>query len=154
NSFEPAAVKTIASLGSGSLRRISGEQGPQAVALELLGEISQPALRDLKVEFKGVQVARVYPEQLPNIPGGAQQILLGRYLPEGKDQVGEVIVTGIQGNKPVRFRAGIELKDAEHGNSFISRLWARMHLDSLLEQGASEAIKDEIIALSEEYNII
>ena len=40
------------------------------------------------------------------------------------------------------------------GNSFIPRLWARMHLDTLLEQGSSQAIKDEIIALSEEYHII
>ena len=40
------------------------------------------------------------------------------------------------------------------GNSFIPRLWARMYLDTLLEQGSSQAIKDEIIALSEEYHII
>jgi predicted Zn-dependent protease len=154
NSFEPAAVKVIASLGGGSLRRITGEQGPQAVALELLNEITQPTLRDLKVEFKGLRVARVYPEQLSNVPAGSQQILLGRYRPEGRDQTGEVVVTGMQGNKPVRFSTPIRLKDAEQGNSFIPRLWARMHLDSLLEQGTSESIKDEIIALSEEYNII
>src|SRR5205814_6404940 len=30
----------------------------------------------------------------------------------------------------------------------------RMHLDALLEQGSSEGIKDEVIALSEEYNIL
>ena len=40
------------------------------------------------------------------------------------------------------------------GNSFIPRLWARMYLDTLLEQGGSPAVKDEIIALSEEYHII
>src|SRR5207248_10082729 len=34
------------------------------------------------------------------------------------------------------------------------RLWARMHLDVLLEHGASESIQDEIIALSEEFNIM
>ena len=42
----------------------------------------------------------------------------------------------------------------QSGNSYIPRLWARMHLDALLEQGASTAIRDEIIALSEEYHII
>src|SRR5205823_1116668 len=55
---------------------------------------------------------------------------------------------------PVRLQPRASLHDAEHGNSFIPRLWARMHLDRLLEQGTSEAIKDEIIALSEEYQII
>ncbi len=58
------------------------------------------------------------------------------------------------GDKPIRIESKVTLKDAEAGNSFIPRLWARMHLDKLLEQGSSEAIKQEIIALSEEYQII
>ena len=154
SSYEPAALKAIASLGGGSVRRVSGEQGPQNVALELLSEIATPALRDLKVEFTGLRTARVYSRDLPNVAAGTQQILLGRYLPEGKDQAGEIVVTGMLGNKPVRFTSKITLKDAEAGNSFIPRLWARMHLDMLLEQGTSDAIKQDIIALSEEYQII
>ena len=133
---------------------MSGSHGPAAVAMELLGEITQPVLRDLKVEFRGLRTARVYPDPLPNLPLGTQQIILGRYMPQGEDQSGEVIVTGTLGGKPVRFTAKVSLKDAEAGNSFIPRLWARMHLDALLEQGASQAVKDEIIALSEEYHII
>ncbi len=154
STFEPAALKAIASLGGGSVRHVSGDQGPQAVALELLGEIATPAVRDLKVEFTGLRTARVYPENLPNVVAGTQQILLGRYLPEGKDQSGEIIVTGKLGNKPVRFTSKVSLKDAEQGNSFIPRLWARMHLDKLLEQGTADVVKQEIIALSEEYQII
>ncbi len=154
SSYESGVLKAIASLGGGSMRKITSEAGPQAVARELLGEIAQPALRDVKVEFKGMKVARVYPGALANVPSGTQQILLGRYLPEGQDQSGEIIVTGTQGGKPVRFSTHVSFKDAEQGNSFIPRLWARMHLDSLLEQGTSETVKDEIIALSEEYQII
>ncbi|WP_020476056.1 VIT domain-containing protein [Zavarzinella formosa] len=153
-SYESAVLKAIASLGGGSVRRVTGEQGPQAVALELLGEIATPSLRNLKVEFKGLRTARVYPEELPNVAAGSQQILLGRYLPEDKNQDGEIIVTGLLGSKPVRFTSKVTLKDAEQGNSFIPRLWARMHLDKLLEQGSSETIKQDIIALSEEYQII
>ncbi len=152
--FEPAAMKAIAALGGGSLRRVSGEQGPQTIVAELLTEIATPALRNLKVEFTGVRTARVYPEELPNIAAGSQQILLGRYLPEGKDQQGEIVVTGTLGGKPVRYVSKFSLKDAEQGNSFLPRLWARMHLDKLLEQGSAPVIRDEIIALSEEFNII
>jgi Flp pilus assembly protein TadD len=154
SSFEPGVMHAVGSLGGGSTRRVTGEQGPTAVARELLGEIARPALRDVKIEFTGLRTARVYPEQLPNLPAGSQQIILGRYLPEGKDQAGEVIVTGKLGDKPVRYTARVALKDAEEGNSFIPRLWARMHLDRLLEQGASDTVKDEVIALSEEYQII
>ncbi|HUR54841.1 MAG TPA: VIT and VWA domain-containing protein, partial [Gemmataceae bacterium] len=154
SSFEPLALKAIASLGGGSFRRVSGEKGPTAAAIELLTEIATPTLRDLKVEFVGFQTARVYPESLPNVAAGTQQILLGRYLPTGKDQSGEIVVTGTLGGKPVRFASKVSLADAEAGNSFIPRLWARMHLDKLLEQGVSEVVKQDIIALSEEFNII
>ncbi len=159
SSFEPVVLKTIGSLGGGSMLEISGERGPQAVALELLSEITKPTIRDIKVEFRGLQTARVYPEQLPNLAPGTQQILLGRYLPETQEnataeQSGQVVVTGMLGDKPVRFAADVSLKEAEQGNSFIPRLWARMHLDELLEQGTSQAIQDEIVGLSEEYHIM
>ena len=65
SSFESAVLKAIASLGGGLVRRITGEPARAAVALELLGEITQPASRILKVEFRGLRTARVYPEELP-----------------------------------------------------------------------------------------
>jgi tetratricopeptide (TPR) repeat protein len=154
STFESGVLKAIGSLGGGSMRQIGGEQGPRVVALDLLKEITRPALRDLKVQFAGLRVARVYPEQLPNLPSGEQQIILGRYLPQGADSSGKVIVTGRQGDRDVRFEKALSLADAEHGNSFIPRLWARMHLDYLLQQGATATIKDDIIALSEDYHII
>ena len=83
SSYESIVLKGIASLGGGSMRQISGETTPQETALELLNEIAQPGLKNVNVEFRGVQVAAVYPEQLPNIAAGTQQILVGRYLPQG-----------------------------------------------------------------------
>ncbi len=154
NSFESTVLKGIAAINGGSVRNITGDQTPQSVALELLNEIAQPGLRDMKIEFRGLQVAAIYPDRLPNIAAGTQQILVGRYLPTGKDQKGEVIITGRRGSEPVRYAAHVDLADAEQGNSFLPRLWARAHLDHLLAQGESTSIRDEIIALSEEFHII
>jgi outer membrane lipoprotein-sorting protein len=154
SSFESVVLKAIASLGRGSVRSIGSGQTPMSIALELLNEIAQPGLRDLNVEFRGVQVAAVYPEELPNLAAGTQQILIGRYLPTGDDQAGEIVVSGTRGRETVTYSAKIPLKDAENGNSFVPRLWARAHLDHLLQQGSSTFIKDEIIGLSEEFHII
>jgi len=154
NAFEPVVLKTIASLGGGSIRQVGGELTPQIAARQLLAEIAQPGIRDLKVEFPGLTMVRVYPEELPNLPVGSQQILLGKYFPNGRDQQGEVVVTGTQNGKPVQFRNRVVLQDKAESNSFLPRLWARRHLDALLEQGATSLIKEEIIGLSEEYNII
>jgi len=133
------------------------------------------------VEFRGVKVAAVYPEQLPNIAAGTQQILVGRYLPEAGNQQGEIVVTGKRGGEEVKYVAKMELGESGNGkaesgesqtssgsplsalgstpgsaseNSFIPRLWARAHLDHLLAQGSSEAIQSDIIRLSEEFHII
>lgn len=154
NSFESSVLKAVAGVGGGSIRKIGGEQTPQRVAFELLNEIAQPDLRDLQVEFRGLQVAAVYPDKLPNLSAGKQQILIGRYLPQGEDQTGEIVVTGQRGDETVRYASRISLADAEEGNSFVPRLWARAHLDQLLQQGSSQEIKDDIIALSEEFHII
>ena len=154
SSFESVVLKAIASLGRGSVRSIGSGQTPMSIALELLNEIAQPGLRDLNVEFQGIQVAAVYPEELPNLAAGTQQILIGRYLPTGENQSGEIIVTGTRGGEKVRYSAKIPLMDAEQGNSFIPRLWARAHLDQLLQQGSSQFLQDEIIGLSEEFHII
>jgi hypothetical protein len=154
SSFESVVLRSIARLGGGSVRSIDGEQTPQRVALELLNEIAQPGLRDITVDFRDVQVAAVYPDRLPNLAAGSQQILIGRYLPTGKNQTGEIVVTGKRAGKTVKYAAKLDLVDAERGNSFVPRLWARSHLDHLLDQGSNAVIKDEIIGLSEEFHII
>ena len=181
NSNNSVVMRGIATVGGGSARSISGEQTPQIAALEFLNEIARPGLRDVHVEFRGVKVAAVYPEQLPNIAAGTQQILVGRYLPEAGNQQGEIVVTGKRGGEEVKYVAKMELGESGNGkaesgesqtssgsplsalgstpgsaseNSFIPRLWARAHLDHLLAQGSSEAIQSDIIRLSEEFHII
>ncbi len=75
--------------------------------MDLLGEIAQPVLRDMRVEFRGLRTARVYPDPLPNLPLGTQQIVLGRYDPQGQNQAGEVVVSGALDGKPVKYSAKI-----------------------------------------------
>ena len=152
--YEPAVLKAIAAIGGGSQQRIGGTDTPATVAQRLLVQMARPGIRDLKVAFEGLRTARVYPQELPNLPDGEQQVILGRYLPDGTTQSGKILVTGTRAGKPVTYSAPVALADAQDGNSFIPRLWARLQLDSLLEQGTGPAIKDEIIALSEQYKIM
>ena len=49
--FESGVLKTIASLGGGAVKQISGERSPQVIARELLAEIARPGVRDVKVRF-------------------------------------------------------------------------------------------------------
>ena len=152
--YEEAALKAMASLGSGSFRRITGDTSPAAAARELLADLVQPAAQIAKLEFPGLLTARVYPTELPPLTTGAQQILLGRYLPPKDKKPSEAIVTLQRGDKVWALKTPISLTRAAEGNEFIPRLWARHHLDALLQQGDSPIIRDEIIALSEEFHIM
>jgi predicted Zn-dependent protease len=154
SSFEINVLNALASFGQGTVRNIKTDEEPSKSAKQLLQEMTAPGLKNLRVEFEGIRTARVYPERLPNLPSGKQQILLGRYLPECEDQQGRVIVTGELDGRPVRYEADFLLPKAEEGSSFIPRLWARMELDALLQEGASQKIINEIIALSERYHIM
>ena len=62
SSFESGVLQALASVGGGSVRQIDGEQTAQRTALELLNEMMQPGLTDLQIEFRGIEVAAVYPQ--------------------------------------------------------------------------------------------
>jgi Tfp pilus assembly protein PilF len=154
SSYESTVHRAMASLGGGSARQIGGGTDPAQCAFELLREITTPSVTGLKVRFSGIAAAAVYPDPLPNLPAGSQQIVIGRYNPAGGAARGTVTVSGVSGGKPVEYSGEVELPGGEEGNSFIPRLWARHHLDYLLAQGTAPQVKERIIALSEDYQII
>lgn len=154
STFEMAVLEAVSALGDGSLHRLKSAAEAQAVAWELLEQVLRPSLKQVKISFSGFQVARTYPERVASVPDGKQQIVLGRYLPEGGKVSGSVVVEGVYNGKPVSWKARVSFADDEKGNSFIPRLWGRRHMDFLLTQGAGAAIKDDIIDLSERFNIM
>lgn len=153
STYESGVLKAIAGKG-GAMYAVSDALTAASTAQSFLEEITTPALRDIQVRIEGIQVAALYPETLPNLPAGRQQVLLGRYLPQGDSLQGKVIVTGTLAGEAVRYETAIAMASDDTGNSFIPRLWARSHLDHLLAQGSSQEIKDRIIAMSEDFQII
>ncbi|MEE8141519.1 MAG: hypothetical protein V3T77_00315, partial [Planctomycetota bacterium] len=89
-----------------------------------------------------------------NLIAGTQAVLVGRYDPTQSTSSGEVRIRGRLPHGDLEYRAPVTLAGAEKGNSFIPRLWARRQLDHLLRQGRSPGIKEQIIVLSEDFQII
>lgn len=156
SSYEAAVLRSIASLGGGSVRTMGGGTDPAQTAFDLLKEISTPAVKDLQVNFTGIDVAASYPERLPNLPLGSQQVIVGRYNPQAgnKNAAAKVVVSGLLNGQKVEYTQDISLDSTDTGNSFIPRLWAREHLEHLLAEGTTAEVKDKIITLSEDFQII
>lgn len=151
---EPVVLRGIAALGGGSLRTVPGGDAAAAAAA-LKRELTAPLLKDLALDFEGVEVAAVYPERLPNLAAGTQQVVVARYDPRtAGDGVGRVVASGTRSGERIRFATPVTLAADEAGNAFIPRLWARRHLDHLLAQGRGARTRDRIVALSEDYQVI
>ncbi|MCA8969457.1 MAG: hypothetical protein KDC95_06725 [Planctomycetes bacterium] len=152
SSYEKSVLETIGRLGNGSWRELdANDVGSSAVAL--LRDAKSPALEDLEIQFEGLRTARVYPAVMPRIPQGMQQVVLGRYLPTSDSTRGRVIVTGKKDGRPARFEREVVLAGRGEGNSFVPRLWARKHIDSLIAEDSKNA-HDSVIALSAEFGIM
>ncbi|MBL8813852.1 MAG: hypothetical protein JNM43_27030, partial [Planctomycetaceae bacterium] len=174
NAYDMTVLRAIGRTGRGTTRIASTSAAPGDVIRELLFEVTRPGLRDLKVEFRGLEVAAVYPAELPNLPDGMQHILTGRFRPSSGAVNGEVIITGLRGDEPVKYVARVSAKPEEAaqqtsdaqsaGNeaqseksmdsSFIPRLWAKQHIDHLLQEAATPEIQQRIIALSQEFHLM
>ncbi len=155
SAFDALVLRGLSRLGAGSWRSLSAGTDAAVGATALLAELTTPSVRDLEITFEGIEVAAVYPEVLPSLVAGTQQIVVGRFDPRSLgDSTGRVRVRGRFGDEAIDFEAPIDLTEADRSNSFIPRLWARHHLDHLLEQGDAAENRERIIALSEDFQII
>ncbi len=152
NTSEPIVLRALSRLGGGTIRSIGGGTDPMQTATALLTEIATPAVHDLALSIDGIAAAAVYPEVLPNLPAGREQVIVGRFDPHGGLR-GTLQVKGNCEGKPVSYSTKVNLDDGSTGESFIPRLWARHHLDHLLAQGSSAKTRARIVALSEEFQI-
>ena len=152
-SSELIVLRALARRGGGSVRSIGAGRDAAQTAFALRNELSAPTVQNLELAFEGVSVAAVYPEVLPNLPNGGQHVVVGRFDP-GSDSSGSVRLTGTQEGRRLEFRGDLELDASDEGNSFVPRLWARSRLDDLLEEGRNPKIRERILALSEDFQIV
>ncbi|MBM4370377.1 MAG: hypothetical protein FJ098_01900, partial [Deltaproteobacteria bacterium] len=154
NLVEPPVMQALASLGQGSFRILGDADAPRGVARELLAELLEPGPRDLRVEIQGMDTAAVYPETLPGLARGTQQVIVGRFRPGDGGGKAVVVIRGRDTTGEQEWRRDLSLADADRGNAFIPRLWARHHLDRLLRESPDGDLRDRVVAFSQEYRIL
>jgi Ca-activated chloride channel family protein len=118
-------------------------------------KIASPVLSDLSVEFRGVEVSRVYPKALPDLFKGSQLVIVGRYTGRGPVTA---VLTGRADGQVRRF----VLEGARTGSggrsSFLPRLWATRRVGDLLEEvrlrGSNPELVAEIERLGLKYGIV
>ncbi|MGE0191888.1 MAG: VIT domain-containing protein [Planctomycetota bacterium] len=153
STYEAPVLEALARIGGGSMRT-TDPAAPASTAAALLRDALLPQWKNLKLRIEGVPTARVYPEVLPNTPAGTQLMVLGRFAPTQGDTQVTVHVEGDGPEGPVRVSTRAVLPGTDGGNDFLPRLWARRHLDALLEQGPDAETQAEIVEFSERFGIL
>jgi Ca-activated chloride channel homolog len=128
----------------------------EAKASALYDKVSQPVLADLKLKVgSNVQLAEVYPPQLPDLFHGGQLVVLGRYHGHG---AATVTLTGTVGKESKEFVYEMTFpKKSGDAKSFVEQLWARRKVGYLLDQiranGEKKELVDEVMALAKKHGI-
>src|SRR5207237_203178 len=97
----------------------------EAKVSTLYQKVAKPALTDVRIEWKGLDVAETYPRPIRDVFYGSELAVLGRYRGAGK---GTLVVTGRVGGRPARFEFPIDLPEQEQSRPFLPRLWANLKI--------------------------
>jgi len=123
----------MAVVGQGDAAYLSLNEAPEPVMDAYFEKISHPALANVKVECKGMEVTDVYPRRIPELFVGRPIVIAGRF--KGAP-TGEVVVSGKVGGKEgeaMKFVMSPAGRVTE--NAGINTVWARMKIADLELEG-------------------
>ncbi len=121
----------------------------------LFSRLNRPVLADLKLEIDPVEVTEIYPPELPDLFGGSQLAVVGRYRGKG-DAVIRLSGTVRGRNREFVYEASFDGEG--EANRFIEKIWATRKVGYLLDQirlnGEEAELKEEIVRLGRKYGIV
>lgn len=147
----------LAQNGRGARDYVTPSEDIETKVSLLYQKVSNPALTDVKVEWKGVEVDEVYPKPVPDLFYGGELALYGRYRAGGK---GVVVITGKADGKTARFEFPVDLPNESSRDAFLPRLWASQkigyELDAIRLSGkpADPEVVTSIVRLAKKHGIV
>ncbi len=128
----------------------------QAVA-SLASKVASPVLTDVALRADGVELYDLQPRGLPDLFGGDELVVFGRYRGAGS---GErfVTVTGRRNGREERFSTGARFGSEQPGADYIQQLWAARKAGALSSDirlhGPNPEIVGELKRLALRYGIL
>ncbi len=118
-------------------------------------KLMRPAASDIEIDFAGLKIYDLEPEELPNLFHGAPVRLFGRYSGSGQAQV--MVRGDVQGTR-FEQSAALNFPENDPDNPEIERMWAWRRVDRLLKMADGSRSRDraidEIVNLGETYSIV
>src|SRR3989442_10690335 len=143
-------LEGLAHAGGGELDYILLTDAGEAVAKRFYERIAAPALTDVRLEFRGLDVTDVFPTAPSDVWDRRPLIVHARYRTPG---AGQVVLRGFRQGKPYKQAIDVTLPELGAGNGAIASMWARAKVDDLMWQDLAglqsgnfpEALREEIV---------
>jgi len=128
----------------------------QTVA-SLASKIASPVLTDLALRADGVELYDLQPHSLPDLFGGDELVVFGRYRGEGRGER-SVTVIGRRGGREERFTTAARFAGEQAGADYVQQLWAARKAGALSSEirlhGPNPEIVSELKRLALRYGIL
>ena len=117
-----------ARLGAGVAAYLGLYDPAEQVMGDFFGRIAHPALVDVSVEWRGMNVTDVYPERIPDLFVGRPVILTGRFTGEPPTTIK---VRGKVGGAARELDIPVSPGSSDGRHTAIARIWARLKIADL-----------------------
>ena len=152
NSVNRHLIEGMARMGKGAVAYIGLNDDLDAVD-EFYNVVRHPALTDIEIEWGGMDVKQVFPQQIGDLFVGRPVLLHGRYDGRGNRTV---TVRGRAAGRDVAFKIKIDL-DATRKRESLPLLWARSEIQHIADRLAVEAdssLESRALDLALNFNLL
>ena len=145
---------------SGETRALSAYVKPgedlELKVANFFDSVAYPVLTNLALEIPGVDAFDVYPLELPDLFKGQDLTVFGRYR-DGDES--KIRLTGLAGGDECDVTRKVEFaNETDDETAYIAALWANRKAGYLLDQirlnGENDELRESVIELAEEYNLV
>ncbi|NNE69244.1 MAG: VWA domain-containing protein, partial [Rhodothermales bacterium] len=148
-----ARLEMLADLNRGFVTYLGDGENVADGLRRVTDQIGVAVVQDPVFEFTGTEVTHILPAQISTLFATRPVAVSARYATSAS---GTVTLSGTGASGPVAYATDIDY--AQGPEKWFARvLWARAAIDQLEREiavyGATEALKDSVIALSLQYNI-
>jgi Ca-activated chloride channel family protein len=125
----------MARLGRGAVAYLGLNDDGSKVMDDFFERISHPALTEVRMDWGGMKVSEVFPNQTPDVFVGRPVILTGRFNGSGETAIR---IVGHAGGRPVELAIPAKLDDSHTTHRGLPSVWARMKIADLADQATYE----------------
>ena len=124
-------IDRMAEEGKGFAQFVRQDEATDEVVEKFHERLDAPVLRDVELDWGGLQVADVYPTRIPDLYAGQPLAVFGRFTAPGS---GSIKLRGKDSTGGTAFTHEVTFPRRKSGSDQLASLWARMQVERSMNQ--------------------